>query len=418
MDRYLIEGGTPLRGKVTAMRSKNATLPILAATLLAESGKSRIRQIPDLRDINTMLQVLGHLGAKIEHDQQNHEVRIDATELTGEEAPYELVRQMRASFLVLGALIGRQQQAKVSLPGGCSLGQRPVDLHLRALAQLGVQIREESGYVVAEGEVKGGSVFFDRPTHTGTENILLAAAISSGKTRIVNAACDPEVVDLARFLCRMGARITGAGTQTIEVEGVKELGPVDYRPMPDRLEVGTLLCMAAATGGELEIEEARPDDLGIVLKKLRDMGCNITESDNSVAISAGQRLHATDFFTYPYPGFPTDLQACFVALSCLAKGTSHIRETIFDDRFSHCMELMRLGARITISGDVATVDGVDSLSGAVVMASDIRAGAGLVTACLAANGTSEVRRIYHIERGYEHLPEKLRAVGASIRKVS
>jgi UDP-N-acetylglucosamine 1-carboxyvinyltransferase len=418
MDKYVIEGGRPLNGSLSAMRSKNATLPILAGSLLVRTGKTTIQDVPELRDIGIMLKVLEHLGAVIERDRERRTVSIDASNLTGFEAPYDLVRQMRASFLVLGALIGRLQQARVSLPGGCSLGQRPVDLHLKGFNRLGIDIVEDSGYVVARGKMKGGTVYFDRPSHTGTENLMLGAAISSGSTRIINAACDPEVVDLGNFLNEMGGKISGAGSSTVEIEGVDELQGMTYRPMPDRLEVGTLLCMAAASGGSLEIRDCAPDDLEVVLAKLHEMGCEIEAGRESIKLSANNKLKATDFHTYPYPGFPTDLQACFVALACVSEGTSRIRETIFDDRFSHCMELLRLGARITITGDVATVDGVPALSGTTVMASDIRAGAGLVTACLAANGTSEVRRIYHIERGYEFLPEKLQSVGASIRKVS
>ncbi|MFH2055001.1 MAG: UDP-N-acetylglucosamine 1-carboxyvinyltransferase [bacterium] len=418
MDKYVINGGRPLSGTLGAMRSKNSTLPILAGALLADSGVTRIQDAPRLRDINVMLQVLEHLGVKMSRDQSSGTVDLDAGNLTGTEAPYDLVRQMRASFLVLGALVGRRGEAKVSLPGGCSLGQRPVDLHLMGLAQLGVQISEEGGYVMARGRIKGGTVHFDRPTHTGTENIMLAAALSDGNTRIVNAACDPEVVDLAEFLNQMGAQISGAGSTRIDIKGVKSLQAIEYRPMPDRLEVGTLLCMAAASGGELTVTDACPNDLEIVLSKLRTMGCELTTEQDAITIKTAGRLRATDFLTYPYPGFPTDLQPCFVAMSCVAAGTSHMRETIFDDRFSHCMELNRLGAKITISGEVATIEGVSELAGAILMASDIRAGAGLVTACLAANGSSEIRRIYHIERGYENLPQKLRLAGADIRQES
>lgn len=418
MDKYVINGGRPLNGTLKAMRSKNSTLPILAGVLLADSGSTKIIDLPRLRDINVMLQVLEHLGVKVKKVDQAGDVTLDATSLTDYEAPYDLVRQMRASFLVLGALVGRSGKAKVSLPGGCSLGQRPVDLHLRGLAQLGVEIEEEGGYVIATGRVKGGVVHFDRPTHTGTENIMLAAAISEGHTRIVNAGCDPEVVDLAEFLNRMGAQISGAGSTCIDIKGVKSLRAIEYRPMPDRLEVGTFLCMAAASGGEITVADANPDDLEIVIAKLSNMGCEMDISQDSVSLKAPQELRPTDFLTYPYPGFPTDLQPCFVALACKAQGVSHMRETIFDDRFSHCMELMRLGAKITISGDVARIEGVPALTGTTLMASDIRAGAGLVTACLAANGNSEIRRIYHIERGYENLPDRLRSVGADIRQVA
>ena len=278
-------------------------------------------------------------------------------------------------------------------------------------------ISEESGYVIASGSVKGGEVYFDRPSHTGTENIMIGAAISKGVTRIINAACDPEVIDVANFLNKMGADIQGAGTTVITIQGVDSLQPTTYEPMADRLESGTFLCMAAGTGGELTVDDAIADDLELVLLKLREMGCELDVNGRAVTIRSDGRLRATDFVTFPYPGFPTDLQACFVALSAQAQGISHMRETVFDDRFSHCMELMRLGAKITIHGDVATIEGVQRLNGATVMASDIRAGAGLVTACLIAEGTSEVRRIYHIERGYDALDDRLRSVGAVIQKV-
>lgn len=417
MDKYIIEGGHHLSGAVTAMRSKNATLPILAAALLPESGITVLHNVPRLRDIDTMIKVLRILGASVDWDRQQGKVSIDASTLTNDEAPYDLVRQMRASFLVLGALIARLHRARVSLPGGCSLGQRPVNLHLKGFAELGVKISEEAGYVTANGQVKGGSIYFDRPSHTGTENIMIGAAVGQGTTRIINAACDPEVVDLANFLNSMGADISGAGSTVIEIRGVRALRAVSYEPMPDRLEAGTFLCMGAASGGRLTVERCEPRHLEVVLLKLMEMGCLIETQSDSITVISEKKLRATDFQTFPYPGFPTDLQACFVALATIAEGTSHMRETVFEDRFGHCMELMRLGARIKITGDVATIEGVPKLNGATVMASDIRAGAGLVTACLAAEGISEIRRIYHIERGYDSVHEKLQSVGAAIQRV-
>ncbi len=417
MDKYVIEGGKPLNGRIQTMRSKNATLPILAAALLPKSGTTTINHVPELRDIDIMLRVLRELGAEVTWDRAAKSVKINAANLNKVEAPYDLVSKMRASFLVLGSLISRLGHARVSLPGGCSLGQRPVNLHLKGFAQLGVAISEEAGYVIASGSVKGGEVYFDRPSHTGTENIMIGAAISKGVTRIINAACDPEVIDVANFLNKMGANVKGAGTTVITIHGVDSLQPTIYEPMADRLESGTFLCMAAGTGGELTVNDAIAEDLEMVLLKLREMGCELEVSGRAVTIRSDGRLRATDFVTFPYPGFPTDLQACFVALSTQAAGISHMRETVFDDRFSHCMELMRLGAKITIHGDVATIEGIPRLNGATVMASDIRAGAGLVTACLIAEGTSEVRRIYHIERGYDALHDRLRLVGAQIQKV-
>lgn len=417
MDKYVIQGGRELDGEIGTMRSKNATLPILAAALLPESGITTLRNVPDLRDIDVMLKVVKALGAGVDWDRVSGTVRIDASTLSSDEAPYDLVRQMRASFLVLGSLIARLKKARVSLPGGCSLGQRPVNLHLKGFSQLGVEISEEAGYVVATGSVTGGTIYFDRPSHTGTENIMIGAAVGEGTTRIINAACDPEVVDVANFLKAMGADIEGAGSSSVTIKAVDKLKAVEFDPMPDRLEVGTFLCMTAACGGKLTVTGCRPEHLDVVLLKLREMGCEIGTTSDSVTLESNSRLKAVDFQTFPYPGFPTDLQACFVALATIADGTSHMRETVFEDRFGHCMELMRLGAQIRINGDVATIDGVPRLNGATVMASDIRAGAGLVTACLAAEGKSEVRRIYHIERGYDALPEKLRQAGASIEKV-
>ncbi len=417
MFKYVIEGRRQLHGEIGTMRSKNATLPIIAAALLPETGKTTLRNVPNLRDIDVMFRVLTALGAKIEWDKSAGTVTIDASTLSSDEAPYDLVRQMRASFLVLGSLIARLKKARVSLPGGCSLGQRPVNLHLKGFSQLGVKISEEAGYVVASGAITGGTIYFDRPSHTGTENIMIGAAVGKGTTRIVNAACDPEVVDVANFLNAMGADVQGAGSSNIAINAVDGLNAIDYAPMPDRLEVGTMLCMAAAGGGKLKVNGCAPEHLDVVLLKLSEMGCEIETTSDSVTLSSQGRLRAVDFQTFPYPGFPTDLQACFVALAAIAEGTSHMRETVFEDRFGHCMELMRLGAQIRINGDVATIEGVPQLNGATVMASDIRAGAGLVTACLAAEGTSEVRRIYHIERGYDALPDKLRQAGASIEKV-
>lgn len=417
MDKYVIEGGRPLVGRIQTMRSKNATLPILAAALLPQSGTTTINHVPELRDIDIMLRVLRELGAEVIWDRAAKSVQINAANLNKAEAPYDLVSKMRASFLVLGSLISRLGNARVSLPGGCSLGQRPVNLHLKGFAQLGVTITEEAGYVIASGKVKGGEVCFDRPSHTGTENIIIGAAISKGTTRIINAACDPEVVDVANLLNKMGADVRGAGTTVITIHGVDSLKAVSYEPMADRLESGTFLCMAAGAGGELTVEDAIAEDLELVILKLREMGCELEIQDRAITIRSDGLLRATDFVTFPFPGFPTDLQACFVAISAKAQGISNMRETVFDDRFSHCMELMRLGAKITIHGDVATIEGVPRLNGATVMASDIRAGAGLVTACLIAEGTSEVRRIYHIERGYEALDDRLRSVGAAIQKV-
>jgi len=324
---------------------------------------------------------------------------------------------MRASFLVLGPLLGRLGEARVSLPGGCSLGARPVDYHINGFRNLGAEILEEAGYVIAKAKpLKGATIHFDRPSHTGTENIMFGATLAKGTTRIVNAACDPEVADVAEFLNAAGAKIHGAGTSTITIEGVKSLNPVKYKVSGDRLVAGTFMCAAAITGGSVEITGINPSHLTMVSRKLYEMGCNITEGKSSVKISAPKRLKPIKVVTFPFPGFPTDLQACIMALATVADGTSSIKETVFEDRFGHTMELRRLGADVTVTSDEAIVRGVEKLQGAAVMASDIRAGAGLVLACLAAQGQSEVLRVYHIDRGYYQLEEKLSSLGADIKR--
>jgi len=344
-------------------------------------------------------------------------VTVNAENLTDYVAPYELVRQMRASFLVLGPMLARMGKAKVSLPGGCSLGQRPVDLHLKGFQKLGATVKEEGGYVVAECDRLDGGVFcFDRPSHTGTENIMTGAVTASGTTTIINAAMDPEVVDVADFLNKMGASIDGAGTATITIKGVKKLTAVEHNPIPDRLVVGTFMAAAAATGGEITIENANSSHLGIVLQKFIEMGCEISVNGSRLSIKAPKRLNCFDLITISYPGFPTDLQACFMVLATIAKGTCHVRETIFEDRFSHTMELIRLGAKVNISGDSAVIEGVNKLSGTTVMASDIRAGAAMVIAGLAAQGETTVRRIYHVDRGYEQIEDALVSLGADIKR--
>jgi UDP-N-acetylglucosamine 1-carboxyvinyltransferase len=325
---------------------------------------------------------------------------------------------MRASFLVMGPLLARLKKAKVSLPGGCVLGQRPVNLHLLGLAKLGVQIIEEHGYVIATAEeLKGNTIYFDRPTHTGTENIIMAGALSQGKTTLINAACDPEVVDLANFLNLMGAKIEGAGTPVINIHGVKKLKAVEYSPIYDRLEASTYMMAAGITGGYIELKNIELEHLSPVVYKLKQMGVEIDANKGRLKIIGPKKLKATSITTYPHPGFPTDMQSSIMALATIADGTSSIRETVFEDRFTHVMEYIRLGADIKISGDIATINGVPKLKGASVMASDIRAGAGLVLAGLSAEGTTEVLRVYHIDRGYEKMEEKLSRLGAEIKRV-
>jgi UDP-N-acetylglucosamine 1-carboxyvinyltransferase len=418
MDKFVIEGGRRLSGTVQIESSKNAVLPILAASLLAEKGETVIKGVPNLVDVGTMLKVLEHLGAKVTRDTVDKKVVINAENLKSFEAPYDLVRKMRASFLVLGPLLARFKQAKVSLPGGCVLGPRPVNLHLSGFAKLGAKMDEDHGYVVAScDQLSGNVICFDRPTHTGTENLLMAACLTSGITTIVNAACDPEVVDLANFLSQMGAKIKGAGNSTIYIDGVKKLNATEYTPIPDRLEAGTFMMAASITRGYVELKNVNSEHLSMVSLKLKEMGAEIEENKKKIKIKGPQRLKPVSVTTYPYPGFPTDVQASIMTLASLAPGTSQIRETVFEDRFTHVMELARLGADIKVSGDRATINGVARLKGAQVMASDIRAGAGLTLAGLAADGTTEVLRVYHIDRGYDHFEKKLAKLGAEIKRV-
>ena len=418
MDKFVINGGKKLKGTVGISGSKNAALPILIAGLLIEKGQTAIKNVPDLADIDTILNVLKHLGVEVTWDKKSHTVGLDASNLSGYEAPYDLVRKMRASFLVMGPLLARLNKAKVSLPGGCVLGPRPVDYHLKAFARLGAKIVEEKGYVSASAKaLQGTTIHFDKPSHTGTENVIMAACMAEGKTAIVNAACDPEVVDLANFLNKAGAKITGAGSTIIDIEGVSKLNAVEYSVMPDRLEAGTFIMAAAATGGEVSLSPGCEKSLGIVLAKLKEGGIEFKFNKNSLKISSEGNLRAMDVTTFPYPGFPTDLQASIMALCCLANGISHIQETVFTDRFTHVMELVRLGADIKVAGQEAIITGVKKLTGTSVMASDIRAGAGLLVAALAASGNTEILRVYHIDRGYEDIEVKLQHLGADIERV-
>jgi UDP-N-acetylglucosamine 1-carboxyvinyltransferase len=417
VDKFVITGGKRLSGKLDIAGSKNAVLPILAATLLPERGESIIHNLPDLRDVDIFLQVLEYLGARVKRYPPDKALAISSENLQRYEAPYHLVRKMRASFLVFGPLLARFGRAQVSLPGGCVLGQRPVNLHLLGFSLMGAKIREEGGYVVAEADRLSSSIIhFDRPTHTGTENLMLAGSLAKGKTVLVNAACDPEVVDLANCLNRMGANISGAGTSHITITGVKRLQAVEYTPIPDRLEAGTYMMAAALTGGCLDLDRPRSDHLGIVVDKLSTMGAEIQAEEKRIRIQGPSRLKPIRVTTYPYPGFPTDLQSSIMALATVADGVSHIRETVFENRFTHVMELNRLGASVEVSGDEATINGVEKLKGASVMASDIRAGAGLVLAGLVAQGQTEVLRVYHIDRGYEHMEIKLASLGAEIER--
>ncbi len=418
MDKFVVTGQRKLKGEIRTDGSKNAALPIIVASLLVDRGETVLRNVPPLRDIFTISKVMEHLGARITYDPKAEVMTVNAGRLDRNMAPYELMRQMRASFLVLGPLLARLGEARVSLPGGCVLGARPVDLHVKGFQSLGATVTEKAGYVVAKGKpLIGGSIYFDRPSHTGTENILFGAVFARRKTVIANAACDPEIVDVATFLNRAGARIHGAGSPTITVEPVSRLKAVEYTVSGDRLVAGTYLFAAAVTGGRVKVTGIDPTHLTIVNHKLQELGCRVEAGRSSVTLTGPRRPAAVSMVTYPFPGFPTDLQPCLMAVSCLAAGTSHIKETVFRDRFLHTMELRRLGADISVSSDEATVHGVKELSGAEVMASDIRGGAGIVLACLAARGKSEVLRVYHIDRGYNRAEEKLAALGADIARV-
>jgi len=409
----VINGGRALQGRVAASGAKNSALAIMAATLLG-SGEHRISGVPDLRDISTMKRLLEHLGVRI---TGSADLRLDATHIDIVDAPYELVRTMRASFLVLGPLLARFGNARVSLPGGCAIGLRPVDIHIKALEAMGARISIESGYVNAVCErMRGARILFDMPTVGGTENVMMAACLADGVTVIENAAREPEITDLAVALRSAGARISGDGTGTITIEGVRELAPIVHTVMPDRIEAGTLLIAGAITVGDVTVENCPVAYMGATLEKLRDIGCVVDESENCVRIRADRGLKPVEVTTSPYPGFPTDMQAQLMSLLTLAGGTSLIRETIFENRFIHVAELDRMGAHIRVERDCAVITGVEQLEGARVMASDLRASACLILAGLAAHGTTVVSRIYHLDRGYEALEEKLRRLGADIRR--
>ncbi|OXS29733.1 MAG: UDP-N-acetylglucosamine 1-carboxyvinyltransferase [Desulfovibrio sp. MES5] len=414
MDKLVIEGGLPLTGTIEVSGSKNAALPILFAAILAEEPIT-ITNVPDLRDIHTTLNLLGVLGCDCHYEKG--QVKIAPGSLLPE-APYDLVRTMRASVLCLGPLLARIGQARVALPGGCAIGARPVDQHLKGLEQMGASFQLEEGYIIGRcRKLTGAHITFDMPTVGGTENLLMAATLAEGETILENVAREPEVVDLANFLCACGAHITGQGTSTIRIKGVSSLHSAVYPVMSDRIEAGTFLVAAGITGGELLLHNCPYEELEAVILKLRSMGMEITPQDSGVlARCCSAPLRGADVKTQPFPGFPTDMQAQLMALMCLAQGASVVEESIFENRFMHVQELMRMGAQIKVSGHTAMVRGVQKLTGAPVMASDLRASASLVLAGLAAQGTTEVRRIYHLDRGYEHIEHKLNAVGARIRR--
>jgi len=414
MELLKINGGRPLRGEVSVSGAKNAALPLMAAAILSDSPV-RLRRAPALRDVSTMIRLLEHLGAQVERDEGNLAIRVPA--VARAEAPYDLVRTMRASVLVLGPLLARVGEARVSLPGGCAIGARPIDQHLKGLERMGAEIVLEEGYVHARAKrLKGASIYLDMPTVTGTENLMMAAALADGTTVIENAACEPEVADLADCLRTMGARIEGDGTPELRIEGVDRLGGAEHTIIPDRVEAGTFIAAAAITRGDVFIRGARGDHLEAVIAKFREAGVNVDASGTGIRVRAEGRARAVNVKTMPYPAFPTDMQAQFMTLMATAEGTSVITENIFENRFMHVAELDRMGADITVDGHRATIRGVRELSGAPVMATDLRASASLVLAGLAASGTTLVRRIYHLDRGYEAIEERLSALGADIRR--
>ena len=419
MDNLLIRGGHTLTGTLKVSGAKNAALPILAATLLT-GDKVTLRKLPHLHDITTMIELLGCLGVAVTIDERMA-IEVDAASVAAVRAPYELVKTMRASILVLGPLLARFGSAEVSFPGGCAIGSRPVDLHLKGLEAMGAEISVEDGYIkaVVDGTLKGADITLETVTVGGTENLLMAAALADGVTTLRNAAREPEVVDLAQFLRAMGARISGEGSSTIEIEGVPTLHGCEYTVMPDRIEAGTYLVAAAATGGRVMLEGANPHHLDIVLDKLREAGAEVTSGDDWIALDMhGSRPRSVDIITAPYPGFPTDMQAQFTALNSVADGVGRVTETVFENRLIQTHEMNRMGADIVIEGNTALIRGRERLKGAPVMASDLRASASLVIAGLVADGETLVDRIYHIDRGYECIEEKLQSLGADIRRLS
>jgi len=418
VDKLQIQGGVPLEGEVRISGAKNAALPILAATLLAE-GTVSVGNVPHLQDVTTMIELLGRMGVSVTIDDKMR-VEVDAGTIRDHVAPYELVRTMRASILVLGPLLARFGKADVSLPGGCAIGARPVNIHVDGLQQLGADILIENGYIRARASrLRGARLVLETVTVTGTENLVMAATLAEGETVIENAAREPEVVDLAEFLNAMGAKIRGAGTDTIVIQGVERLTGASYDVLPDRIETGTYLVAGAITGGRVRVKGTRPDHLDAVLAKLREAGAKIEVGDSWITLDmGGRRPRAVDIRTAPYPAFPTDMQAQFAALNTVAEGVGAVTETIFENRFMHMLEMRRLGADIRIEGSTAIIRGVPKLTAAPVMATDLRASASLVLAGLIAQGATEIHRIYHIDRGYECIEEKLEQLGARIKRMA
>ena len=418
MDRLTIRGGVPLRGEIRISGAKNAALPILAATLLTDEPVL-IGNIPHLHDITTTMELLGLMGSELMLDERMN-IEVNNRDINRLYAPHQLVKTMRASILVLGPLLSRYGKAMVSLPGGCSIGSRPVDLHLNGLSAMGADIEVEDGYIKASAKrLKGARIALDMVTVTGTENLMMAATLADGVTVLENAAREPEVTDLANCLNCMGARVTGAGTSRIEIEGVSQLNGARYNILPDRIETGTYLVAAAMTGGEIKLKNTRPSLLDSVLSKLKEVGAEIVVDENTISLKmeSGRRPRAVDINTTPFPGFPTDMQAQFTAMNCIAEGSATITENIFNNRFMHVWELQSMGADLTLAGNQVKINGVDKLTGGSVTAKDLRASASLILAGLVAEGETLIEQVYHIDRGYETIEEKLMQLGASIKRL-
>ncbi len=419
MDKIIIEGGRPLHGTIKVSGAKNAALPLMAAAILAP-GKHVLHNVPDLRDTRTMLTLLSSFGLKWHRRESDGALVLDSTTIDNIEASYDLVKTMRASVLVLGPLLARMGRARVSLPGGCAIGARPIDFHIQGLTRLGVELTLDNGYVEGsiDGRLQGNTIYFDVPSVTGTENLLMAATLAEGVTEINNAAREPEIANLIDMLVGMGAKIEGRDSDCLRVTGVKRLRPAEATIIPDRIETGTYLIAAAAAGGDLKVTGGNPEHLGTLLEKLREAGVEVSVRGRDIKVSRKGELQSVDIKTQPYPGFPTDLQAQIMALMCLGNGLSVIAETIFENRFMHVAELRRMGAEIKVDGHSAIIKGVEALTGAPVMATDLRASASLVVAALAARGETEISRVYHLDRGYDNLVGKLAGVGAVVRRVA
>jgi UDP-N-acetylglucosamine 1-carboxyvinyltransferase len=417
VDKIVIKGGARLKGDVRVSGAKNAALPILASSILA-GGTSTFHNVPKLMDIRTMGRLLGRMGATVEPDKTGYSLRVTTDSINAFEAPYELVKTMRASVLVLGPLVARHGQATVSLPGGCAIGARPIDQHLKGLEAMGAKIQLAHGNVIARARrLQGAQIVCDVPTVTGTENLMMAASLAKGRTTIENAAREPEVEELATVLNKMGARISGAGTSVVTIEGVDELHPIEHAILPDRIEAGTFMVAAAVTRGDILVRDCQPEHLDAVIAKLRSAGAEVGAEAGGLRVRGGAGIDPVDITTQPYPGFPTDMQAQFMVLALRARGQSVITETIFENRYMHVQELARMGADIHVDGRTSVIRGVKKLTGAKVMASDLRASAALILAGLIADGSTEVLRVYHLDRGYEHIEKKLAKLGANIKRV-